>query len=176
LTKPVIKVYSWMVIGNLISINKAGYIIYSMKNVLEDHEKKKYIDKFLEEPLIARMATAGPGGHPHVVPVWYAWDGESIWISSFSSTRKIAELEQNPGISICIDVAGGNGTAKGVVLEGTAKLIKEPRSLVRSKSLWIYKRYLGEEGVLEKEPQSWISDPLNLLVRLTPEDVFTWEY
>ena len=31
----------------------------------------------------------------HVVPVWFGWDGESIYISAFRSTRKVKELIRN---------------------------------------------------------------------------------
>ena len=42
--------------------------------------------------------------------------------------------------------------------------------------MWIYKRYLGEEGVLEKDPQEWIADRHNMLIKLTPEKVITWQW
>jgi len=145
-----------------------------MKTIPED--KRKLIDAFLEKPLIARMATADRYARPHVVPVWYAWDGTTIWISSFASTRKVAELRQNPYLSISIDVAEQNGATRAVILEGKSELITEPREFVASQSYWIYKRYLGDEGVLAKEPQSWIHDPENLLIKLTPEDIYTWEF
>lgn len=145
-----------------------------MKSLPE--EKKKFVDEFLAAAHIARMATADSNGHPHVVPVWYGWDGESLWISSFSNTRKMGELEKNPWLSVVIDVAEADGANKAVVFEGRVELIKEPRSLVAEKSTWIYTRYLGEKGVLEKEPQSWIVDPHNLVIKLTPEDIFTWQY
>lgn len=139
-------------------------------------EKQQFIDSFLAAPLIARLGTADASGAPHVVPVWYGWDGTSIWISSFASTRKIGQLEHNSAVSICIDTSDPNGKAKAVVFEGHAELVKEPRDLVHEKSLWIYTRYLGPEGVLAAEPQSWIVDPLNLLIKLTPERVLTWEF
>ncbi|HQL39573.1 MAG TPA: pyridoxamine 5'-phosphate oxidase family protein [Anaerolineaceae bacterium] len=145
-----------------------------MKTIPED--KRKLIDAFLEKPLIARMATADRHARPHVVPVWYAWDGTTIWISSFASTRKVAELRENPYLSISIDVAEQNGATRAVILEGKSELITEPREFVASQSYWIYKRYLGDEGVLAKEPQSWIHDPENLLIKLTPEDIYTWEF
>jgi nitroimidazol reductase NimA-like FMN-containing flavoprotein (pyridoxamine 5'-phosphate oxidase superfamily) len=138
-------------------------------------EKKQFVDDFLEAPLIARMATADKDGRPHVVPVWYGWDGQALWISSFASTRKIGELEVNPYLSVVIDVAEADGANKAVVFEGEVELIESPRDLVAEKSTWIYTRYLGEQGVLGKEPQSWIHDPLNRIIKLTPTDVFIWQ-
>jgi nitroimidazol reductase NimA-like FMN-containing flavoprotein (pyridoxamine 5'-phosphate oxidase superfamily) len=63
-------------------------------------EQRQFVDTFLARPLIARMATAGTDGRPHVVPVWYAWDGVTLWISSFASTRKVKQLRKNPYISV----------------------------------------------------------------------------
>ncbi len=135
-------------------------------------EKEETVNQFLQGALIARMATADLHGVPHVVPVWYGWDGKTLWISSFKNTRKVGELKQNHALSVSIDIADENGQTKAVILEGTASLIEEPRELVYRQSQWIYTRYLGEEGVKDAEPQSWIVDPLNLLICLTPGKLF----
>jgi PPOX class probable F420-dependent enzyme len=145
-----------------------------MNNISD--EKKAFIDSFLEGSHIARLATVDRDGKPHVVPVWYAWDGETIWISSYSSTRKIMNLEENRKVSIIIDITGGEGETKAVLFEGQAQLIREPRDFLREKFYWIYKRYLGEEGVMAKNPQEWIEDSQNLLISLKPENVFTWKW
>ena len=139
-------------------------------------EKRQFVDAFLARALIARMATAGADGRPHVVPVWYAWDGAALWISSFVSTRKIRQLRENPYLSVTVDVSGAGEKTSGVILEGVVELVTEPRELVASHSTWIYERYLGETGVLAEEPQSWIHDPENLLIKLTPQEFFLWEY
>ncbi len=138
-----------------------------MKRIPAD--KLTSVNGFLEKPLIARMATTAHNGQPHVVPVWYGWDEKSLWISSFASTRKYAELQQNPLISVVIDIVEQNGDIKSVIFEGSAELIDKPRDFVASQSHWIYARYLGEEGALEKEPHSWTVDPENRLIKLTPE-------
>jgi PPOX class probable F420-dependent enzyme len=139
-------------------------------------EQRQFVDTFLARPLIARMATAGTDGRPHVVPVWYAWDGVTLWISSFASTRKVKQLRKNPYISVAVDVSGAGEQTGGVILEGAVELVTEPRELVARQSTWIYTRYLGEAGVLEAEPQSWIHDPENLLIKLTPEEFFVMAY
>lgn len=143
---------------------------------MDSNEKKKFVNDLLARPLIARMATTDPKGQPHVVPVWYGWDGTSIWISSFSNTRKIKDLLQNPKISIAIDRVDEEGKSKAVIFEGSVTLVQAPRDFLHKQFTWIYTRYLGEEGVKEKEPQSWINDPQNLLIKLTPEQVFTWDH
>ncbi|PKO13491.1 MAG: hypothetical protein CVU39_19000 [Chloroflexi bacterium HGW-Chloroflexi-10] len=134
------------------------------------------MDEFLNQPLLARLATLNPDTlQPHVVPVWYVWDGISLWISGFSSTRKMKELAKNPRCSVIIDVNETQGGMRAVLLEGEAEVITSPRTLVEEKSTWIYIRYLGNEGVLAADPQSWIKDPENMLVKLTPALTKTWK-
>jgi nitroimidazol reductase NimA-like FMN-containing flavoprotein (pyridoxamine 5'-phosphate oxidase superfamily) len=58
---------------------------------------RQTLDEYLAQPHLARIATTNPETlQPHVVPVWYGWDGKSLWISSYKSTRKIADLRKNP--------------------------------------------------------------------------------
>ncbi|MBE3039730.1 MAG: pyridoxamine 5'-phosphate oxidase family protein [Chloroflexi bacterium] len=136
---------------------------------------KTAIDEFLARPLLARLATADPvTGQPHVVPLWYGWDGTSIWISSFRSTRKIRELQKNPRCSIVIDLAEEGKETKAVILEGEVELVTAPFELLKKQTTWVYTRYLGPEGVLAKDPQSWIADPENLLIKLIPAKIMSW--
>jgi nitroimidazol reductase NimA-like FMN-containing flavoprotein (pyridoxamine 5'-phosphate oxidase superfamily) len=133
------------------------------------------IEAFLSEPLLARMATASARDlQPHVVPVWFLWDGESVWISSYKSTRKIRELQCNPKCSIVIDAANRAGGLSAVLFEGQAELVTEPREFVQEMVTRVYAKYLGPEGVLAADPQEWIYSPENLLIKLTPEKTVTW--
>lgn len=138
-------------------------------------EKIQFIDHFLNLPLIARLATSDEQGQPHVVPVWFGWDGKTLWISSYSNTRKVKDLQQNPRISVVIDIEENHET-KAVVLEGSAELIEQPRDFLKQQFLWIYKRYMGEDGVKEEQPQEWIEDAHNLLIKLTPSRIMTWNW
>ena len=138
------------------------------------NQSKKLIDKFLDRVLIARIATVDADNHPHVVPVWYGWDGESLWVSAFRSTQKVRNIQHNPMVSVAIDTTTDHVDNQAVVLEGKAELVEGPREFLREQITWIYTRYLGEEGVLKEEPQSWIEDDENLLIKLTPEKVMSW--
>lgn len=128
----------------------------------------------LTQPVLARLATANPTTlQPHVVPVWFEWDGEAIWISSFDSTRKMRDLIGNPRVSIVVDTAEDDGSVRGIVLEGKADVIKDP-AVVIPRSTSIYLRYLGEEGIRQPDPASWIVDPENRVIRLRPEKIYSW--
>ena len=137
------------------------------------------IDAFLARPLMARLATAVPSredptcAQPHNVPVWFYWDGASLYISAFDSTRKVKEVRRNPYVAVLIDLEQAVDGAQAVLLEGRCELIKDP-GVVRETSRIIYTRYMGEEGVQADAPQSWMVDPENSILRLTPQRVYSW--
>lgn len=139
-------------------------------------EKKAQVEALLSLPVLARIATANPKtNQPHVVPLWYLWDGASLWSSGFCSTRKFRELIANPLCAILVEPADlKTSKIQGVLFEGAAEVITSPPQLVEEMTTRIYLRYLGEEGVKAADPQSWIHDPENLVVRLTPQRVYTW--
>ena len=144
---------------------------------MPDHKDKlttASVHAFLSERILARLATANPANlQPHVVPVWFEWDGDSIWISAFSSTRKLREVAMNPRVSIVVDTDENGGSARGVLFEGQADLVVDSHMVVKWATS-IYTRYLGEHGVLDPAPQSWIIDPENTIIKLKPEKVYVW--
>lgn len=135
------------------------------------------VQSLLQESVLARFATASILSHqPHVVTVWFYWDGEFVWISSFTDTRKMKDLELNPRVAVLIEPLPGSEGIQGVLIEGRAEVIAEPKNLVLERSHQIYVRYLGQEGTLAEEPQSWIHDPRNRIIRIRPEKTMTWVY
>ncbi len=138
-------------------------------------DRRALIEAVLAEAVLARLATTNPKTmQPHVVPVWFMWDGECVWISSFSSTRKIRELQHNPRGAVLIESKQEEGKLTAVLLEGKVELVSEPRATVSAVASRIYVRYLGPEGIKDPEPQSWLNDPENLLIKLTPDRIISW--
>ena len=129
---------------------------------------------FLARPLLGRLATASTDGQPHVVPVWFLWEDDLIWISSFRSTRKVIDLEKNPKCAIVVDVEKAEGGLTAITIEGAAELVSEPHAETKARIERVYIKYLGAVGVEEKDPQSWLESPENLLIKLTPKRVKTW--
>jgi PPOX class probable F420-dependent enzyme len=128
----------------------------------------------LTRPVLGRLATASREGQPHVVPVWFLWEDDLLWISSFSSTRKNIDLQQNPKCAIVIDLEQASDGLTAVMFEGRAELVSEPRQAVRERIERVYLKYLGPEGLLEPDPQSWLNSPENVLIKFTPTRVKTW--
>lgn len=142
----------------------------------DNHSKlsKPWVQDLLSKPLLARLATANPSTlQPHVVPVWFIWDGANLWISAFNSTRKVKNVLKNPLISVIVDTGDENPPSRAVLMEGRAQILTDSPT-VQSWATLIYTHYMGDKGVKAPEPQSWIIDPENTIIKLTPEKVFIW--
>ncbi|QQG48651.1 MAG: PPOX class F420-dependent oxidoreductase [archaeon] len=106
---------------------------------------------FLAENFIGRLATASSSGQPHVVPVTYTFDGESIHFGGWdlASTLKYRNLASNPAVAFVVDEVTSvkpwrvkgvevRGVAQAYVAEGGRTMVKISPKAVRS---WgVYRR------------------------------------
>ena len=60
------------------------------------------LKEFLGSKALIDLATITPAGYPHVVPIWYEWDGTSLWMSTPMYTKKIKNLQKNQKVGFSI--------------------------------------------------------------------------
>jgi len=58
---------------------------------------------FLRGAWGARLACVRPDGAPHVVPLWYEWDGQYFWVTASPAANWSQYIRQNPWVSLTID-------------------------------------------------------------------------
>lgn len=146
-----------------------------MSDEMGHKTRQELIAEVLSQPVLARLATTNAKTlQPHLVIVWFIWDGTNAWVSSFSSTRKVKDLQSNPRAALLIEPKGEGHQLQAVLLEGEVQVVAEPHDFVTSQSLKIYAHYLGDEGAQAADPQSWAIDPENRLIKLTPDKVIAW--
>jgi PPOX class probable F420-dependent enzyme len=137
---------------------------------------KEEIEKFLSVPRIARMATIN-NGKPHVVPVWYYYDGTSINVTVTKDTRKAKNLKKNPNVSIAIDVIEGEPedisflNGKAVIIEGVAEMRDD---IDGSFARRMYERYVGNNALNTPMVQFSINMPRQVLV-IRPTKIMSWD-
>jgi PPOX class probable F420-dependent enzyme len=83
-------------------------------------------DRLRNDP-IAWLGSVRPDGRPHLVPVWFHWDGETIFIFS-KPDQKVRNLRQNPRVTLALDDSQGGGDV--ALLDGTAVLLDEPTATI----------------------------------------------
>lgn len=85
--------------------------------------KRAHVDRRLRVEPILWLASTRPDGRPHLVPVWFWWDGETILVFSEPTAQKIRNLRHSPHVIVALDTAGQAEDV--VVVRGTAELTEK---------------------------------------------------
>jgi len=84
---------------------------------------------------LARLATVGADGLPHVVPVGWSYNDETDTIdvtgNDFAATRKFRNAQTNPKVAIVIDDVLPPWQPRSVMVQGHADTIDEPTAMIR---------------------------------------------
>jgi pyridoxamine 5'-phosphate oxidase family protein len=86
---------------------------------------------------LARVATVGKDGTPHVVPVGFGYnpDYDSIDIGghNFQRTKKYRDVQRSGRAAVVVDdlVSVDPWRPRGIEVRGPAEAIREPRPLIR---------------------------------------------
>src|SRR5215212_327722 len=122
---------------------------------------------------VAHLATAGPDGAPHVVPVCFAWDGQALYIALDAKPKRVAPTQlkrvrnilANPQVAFLCDHYDEDWSRLGYLLiHGTADLQGPGPEAAPAMAL-----------LREKYPQYRVM-PIELqpVIRIVPERVTGW--
>jgi PPOX class probable F420-dependent enzyme len=114
----------------------------------------------------AKLATSGPGGQPHVMPVWFVLDGEELVFTTWGDSVKGRNLLQNPRAAVIVDEEVPPYAF--VHIRGLVTLSDDVEDLLRFATA-IGSRYMGRDRAAEFGRRNAV--PGELLVRLRPERV-----
>jgi PPOX class probable F420-dependent enzyme len=126
------------------------------------------LDGFLDEPLVAVLATLRSDGSVLLSPVWHEWrdGGFRVWVGA--DDVKVRHLRRDPRASIL--VAESQAPLRGVEVRGSARIVEEDavETAVR-----IASRYIGpEKGAAYVRS----SGGRHVTVRLEPGDLRAWDF
>jgi pyridoxamine 5'-phosphate oxidase family protein len=84
---------------------------------------------YLQNQRLARIATVGPDGQPHVVPVGFRYNPDTDTIDigghNFSRRKKWRDVQQNPHVAVVIDdIASVNPwKVRGIEIRGKTEIL-----------------------------------------------------
>ncbi|HZU65805.1 MAG TPA: TIGR03667 family PPOX class F420-dependent oxidoreductase [Ktedonobacteraceae bacterium] len=88
------------------------------------HPKNAHVDQRLRSDLIIWLTTVRPDGRPHMVAVWFLWDGEQFLIFSQPNTQKVRNLRHSSHVTLALDNTDGGEDV--IVIDGEAELLTDP--------------------------------------------------
>ena len=107
---------------------------------------------YLGEPRLGRLATIGPDGLPHVVPLGWSYnpalDTIDVGGRDFARTRKFRNVKGNPNVALVIDDVLPPWRPRSVMIRGRGEALHAAA---------------GPDG-----------QPLGPIIRITPTEVISW--
>lgn len=123
----------------------------------------------------AAVATLNADGSPHVVPLWFAWPEDAIYVSTRRESRTWANVQADPRVAITIDVGHAWVEIAGVQIRGVAEPLPAEHPSMRAPiSLW-HEKY---RSLLSGEGFERFSEEIRDLafLRTVPADVVAWDH
>ena len=81
---------------------------------------------FLAEERLVSVATVGPGGRPHLVPLWYASEGLDVVGWTYGASQKVRNLERDPRATIQVEAGETYEELRGVMMECDVEIVRDP--------------------------------------------------
>ena len=123
------------------------------------------VRQFLQKPRVARLATIGVDGYPHIVPIWFRRDGDDIVFGSDRDNRKVHNILANPKGAVVI---GGELPVEdeGYMIQGDLSIADDVNHASMRKMLLRYET----KREAERLATEWADSDL-VVIRLKPRKV-----
>ncbi len=127
------------------------------------------IDRLLRDEPVVWLSSVRPEGGPHLVPIWFSWDGRQILIASKPHAQKIRNLRANPNVMLALGEAEDDFDVG--LLEGRASLLDAPAATVLPPShLAKYRSQMASIGLSPAEFLTTYSQ----VIRIVPTRFLPW--
>ncbi len=133
--------------------------------------------ELLESERVVTVATHGPRGWPHVMPLWYVLRDGEIWIWTYAKSQKVKNLERDPRATLLVETGVEYQELRGVQIEAEAELIRDTERIVDyAKEMTL--RY--SEGIESVEGDAAAAlqaqAPKRVAIRFHTRRVATWDH
>jgi PPOX class probable F420-dependent enzyme len=122
---------------------------------------------FLEQPLVAILATHRSDGTVLLSPVWHEWREGGFNVATSSGDVKLRHLTRDPNASIV--VAESSLPYRGIELRCTPRVFPDPKGEV---SVRLAVRYLGEQR--GRAYAATLGD--DVVIRFEPGALRVWDF
>lgn len=129
---------------------------------------------FRDVPLV-HVGTVDADGWPHVVPLWFVWLEDALYVSSRRGSVTHRNVQRNPRTVLQVDRGHAWTELSGIVVRGRAETMSvEDPAAKRAMSAW-FEKYRGElSGTQFGVYAEQVPEPL--LVRVVAERLRGWAH
>ena len=126
---------------------------------------------------VAVVASNGPRGWPHVMPLWYVVRDGRIWIWTYAKSQKVRNLERDPRASVLVETGVEYAELRGVQIEAEAKLHSDLETVFEfAKELTV--RYAEGIDSVEGDAAEGLraQAPKRVAIEFVPVRVASWDH
>ena len=131
--------------------------------------------EFIGSQKTVQVGTLNPDGTIHLVPLWFALDGECIILETFSKSQKIKNLERNPNITLLFEDGTEYAHLRGATLYARAELVRDVEE-VHTLHCMVIGRNQPELSQEVIEQVSRGMAPKKTAIRIRPQRVMSWDH
>ena len=132
-------------------------------------------EQFLNEGWTLQVATNGPGGFPHLAPMWYVMIDGVIHFTTFGKSQKIVNLRRDPRISVMLETGQAYEELRGLVIRGSAEIDEDVETTASVMSV-VGNKYRGLPIPTETPEAALPAAAKRVTVRIRPERVYSWDH
>lgn len=133
--------------------------------------------ELLESERVVTVATLGPRGWPHVMPLWYVVRDGEIWTWTYAKSQKVRNLERDLRATLLVEAGVAYQELRGVQIEAEAELIRDPDRVfeyAKEMTLRYSKGIESVEGDAAAALQA--QAPKRVAIRFHARRVATWDH
>jgi PPOX class probable F420-dependent enzyme len=132
-------------------------------------EAQARADERLRSQMVIWLTSVAADGQPQSTPVWFLWDGDSFLIYSKPGSPKVANIRQQPKVSLHLNADAQGDDA--VMFEATARLADdEPKADLVTDYIEKYREAVADLGWTNEQFARDYSQP----IRAVPTRVRAW--
>jgi PPOX class probable F420-dependent enzyme len=134
--------------------------------------------EFLAAQYIVSVATTGPNGRPHLVPLWYVSEGTELRGWTFAKSQKAKNLERDPRATLQIEDGVQYEELRGVMFECDVEVERDPAK-VADYGMELFARYAPDaKGEVPDELHAMIEKQAEKRIglRFVPTRTVSWDH
>ena len=131
------------------------------------------LNEYLTAERTCRVATISHDG-PHIAPLWFVWDGTSMWLTSIVKSQRWTDLMRDPRIAIVVDGGHEYNELVGVEIKGRVEVIGEvprtgePNPELKVPEKLFAQKYSGTDEMYHDGRHAW--------VRIVADKITSWDF
>jgi nitroimidazol reductase NimA-like FMN-containing flavoprotein (pyridoxamine 5'-phosphate oxidase superfamily) len=130
------------------------------------------VQELLAARLVGVLATFDSRGVIHAVPMWFAADGDVVWLATGSRSRKVENVQGDSRATLVVHDSRSGFEVCGASIVGRIQIVEGHAA--RASIELVHRRYVSEDAERHEVVSDFLASD-DVALRLRPESALTWD-